>query len=195
MTFFDQVYNRLFGKKSGAPMVHEVLKRSEYYLDQYEFWKESILSDEMLSAVKTSLKLKEQGVLKTPEVHAFAGDYSNGFAITYNPEFDPTQFSFLFDLFAERVKEMGYKTSVSDLIMSEKKDYIETKEKHYLKPIVDQAEGPIDQKFGNVTVELIKIDEVPSFIRLMAHAYNDRQYKTPSSFDFLSDHLFQLNNQ
>lgn len=175
-------------------MVHEVLKRSEYYLDQYEFWKESILSEEMINSVKTSLHLKEQGVLQSPEVHCFSGEYSNGFAITFNPELDATQFSFLFDFFAERVRELDYKTSISDLIMAEKNDYIETKEKHYLKPIVSYSEGKIDQKFGNVTIELIKTDEIPNFIRLMAHAYNDSKYQSPTSFEILADHVFKPTN-
>jgi hypothetical protein len=75
--------------------------------------------------------------------------------------------------------------------MTEKNNYIESKEKHYLKPIVIDRDGRMDQRFGNITIELIKIDKNPSFLRFMAHAYNDRNYHPPENFEILIEKLFK----
>lgn len=188
MNFFDQVYQKLFPNKTSGPILHQVLKRSQSFIDQYELWKSSALPNDLLQEIAESIRLKQEGIIKTPGVHQFTGEYSNGIAVTYDPEIDKMHFQFLFDYLAEKVKELGYRTSISDLIVSEKKSYIESKEKHYLK-IKPADKTPIDQKYGNITIEFISIDEVPSFIRLMAHAYNDRLYKKPENFEDLAKYL------
>ncbi len=188
MSFFDQVYQKIFVKKAKGLILHEVLKRSQKFTSDYEIWKNSSYSNDLLDGISSALKLKKEGILSSPEVHQFSGDYSNGIAITYSKDIDHHHFHFLFDLLAERVKELGYKISVSDLIVTEKKDYVESKEKHYLK-IKTSDSIPIDQKYGNVIIELVLIDDKPSFIRLMAHAYNDRLYKSPESFSGLAEYL------
>ncbi|MFT6865444.1 MAG: hypothetical protein ACJA08_000262 [Cyclobacteriaceae bacterium] len=188
MSFFDQVYQKIFVRKAKGLILHEVLKRSQRYTTDYERWKNSDLPALLLNDVADSLRMKLEGLIRIPEVYQFSGDYSNGIAITYNSQIDEQHFHFLFDLFAERVKELGYRTSISDLIVTDKKGYVESKEKHYLKTKISNI-TPIDQKFGNVIIELILIDDKPSFIRFMAHAYNDRLYKTPDNFKHLAEYL------
>lgn len=192
MAYFDQVISKLFPKKNTGPILHEVIKRSQFYLDQYENWKQSDLPTNLLFDISESLRLKEEGIIKSPKVHQFTGDFSNGIAITYDSDIDKNHFHFIFDLLAEKVQELGYKISISDIIVTEKKEYIESKEKHYLK-IKPTEKTPIDQKYGNIIIELISIDDNPSFIRLMAHAYNDRLYLSPHKFEDMANYL--LNNQ
>ncbi|MFY0601334.1 MAG: hypothetical protein JXR03_16785 [Cyclobacteriaceae bacterium] len=190
MSYFDEVYKKLFPKKTKGPILHEVLKRSDAYLDQYDLWKDSSLPSELIGEIAESLRLKAEGIIKNPNVHQFSGESSNGFAITYNSDIDQMHFHFLFDLFAEKVKALDYRVSISDLIVTEKNGYVESKEKHYLK-IKPAEQTPIDQKFGNIVIELIRIDEVPSFIRLMANTYNDHLYKSPKKFKELAEYLLQ----
>jgi hypothetical protein len=188
MTFFDQVYNKLFTSKSTGLILHEVLKRSNSYLEEYELWKESGLPATLISDINESLRLKKEGIVKSPDVHQFSSDFTNGIAITYSPEINKSHFKFLFDLFAEKVQNLGYKTSVRDLMVTGKKTYIESKEKYYLKNRPSNTK-PIDQKYGNIIIEWVAIDDQPSFIRLMAQAYNDRLYKSPENFDDLAKYL------
>ncbi|WP_258104125.1 hypothetical protein [Marinoscillum sp. MHG1-6] len=189
MSFFDQVYQKLFPRKSRGVILHEVLKRSHNYSDHYQLWRDSELSNTLLNEISESLRLKEQGIVISPDVHQFRGDYSNGIAISYHEDIEKDHFQFLFDLLAERVKELGYKISVSDNLVTEKEGIIESKEKHYLKSRLSN-ERPIDQKYGNIIIEYIKINDQPSFIRLMALAYNDRLYKDPENFQELAAYLF-----
>lgn len=189
MAYFDQVFNKLFPKKSEGPILHEVLKRSQFFIDQYSLWKASELSKNLLQDISESLRLKNEGIIKSPQVHAFSGNYSNGIAISYNSDIDKNHFRYLFDLLSEKVQALDYRVSISDSIVTEKNQYIETKEKHYLK-IKPDNKTPIDQKYGNIIIELILIDDVPSFIRLMAHAYNDRLYAKPEKFENLANFLF-----
>ncbi|MEO9476534.1 MAG: hypothetical protein ABJG41_13410 [Cyclobacteriaceae bacterium] len=194
MTFFDQVYNKLFTSKPTGLILHEVLKRNSSYLDEYLLWKESKVPNQLLHNIAESLRLKQDGILKKPDVHHFSSDLNNGFAITYDSSLDKTHFKFLFDLMAEKVQELGYKISVSDLMVTGKKKYVESKEKYYLKNRISDT-TPIDQKYGNVIIELISIDDEPSFIRLMAQAYNDRLYKEPENFDDLAKYLLNTDTK
>ncbi|MEP4534638.1 MAG: hypothetical protein ABJ004_16220 [Cyclobacteriaceae bacterium] len=194
MTFFDQVYKKLFTSKSTGLILHEVLKRNNSYMDGYTLWKESNIPDQMLQNIAESLQLKKDGILKKPNVHQFSSDLNNGFAVTYDPSMDKSHFKFLFDLLAEKVQELGYKISVGDLMVTGKKTYVESKEKYYLKNRISDT-TPIDQKYGNVIIELISIDDEPSFIRLMAQAYSDRLYKEPENFDDLAKYLLNTDTK
>lgn len=190
MSFFDQVYQKLFPKKSKGIILHEVIKRSKSYREQYQTWQDSGHSDILLENIYSAIRLKEEGLEANLDVHRFEGDYSNGIAISYMDEIEKIHFQYLFDLLADKTKELGYKISVSDVMVTDREGIIETKEKHYLKSRLSKVR-PIDQKFGNVIIEFIKINDEPSFIRLMALAYNDRLYKEPDDFEDLAAYLFK----
>lgn len=193
MAFFDQVYRKLFPPKnpSQKSLVHEVITRGDSYSKAYNLWKHSIPRKDLVSAIGNSYQLKEKGMVGDPDVHILDTQYSNGFAISYNPSLDKREFQFLFDWLAEKIEALGYNRATSDLIISEKPTYVESKEKHYLKPKLSD-ETPINQRFGNILIEYITIDDTPSYLKLVANIYSDRMYKKPEKFSKLAEYLLEF---
>ncbi|MEQ8535197.1 MAG: hypothetical protein RIB86_25295, partial [Imperialibacter sp.] len=102
------------------------------------------------------------------------------------------EFQFLFDYLAEISKTLGYRQVNSDVTITEKNDTIETREKHYLKPPIGTADQLSKQLFGNILVEYIMIDDQPSYIKLLANIYFDRQYEPAEDHRELISHLFSI---
>lgn len=188
MAFFDQVYDRLFPQKPKGIILHEVISRSAEYQARFESWKKSYKSSDLLKEVSTGYASKLVGIECEPNVHILKDKYSSGFAVSYNERIGKEYFQFMFDFLAERGKSQGYKVANSDWIVTEREEYTETVEKHYLKPETG-TEVPVDQQYGNILVEHILIDDQPSFIRLIVNGYSDRHYLPPRPFNDLLSKL------
>ena len=52
-------------------------------------------------------------------------------------------------------------------------------------------EPPIDQRYGNISLELILYNDKPHYLKLMASVYSDRLYSEPESFSDLVELLFE----
>ncbi len=196
MTFFDQLYQRLFpGKEAeNQKIFHEVIQRNPKFLFRYEEWKSSISRLDIINAYHRSYDLKKAGIQNDPNVHVFESAASNGFALTYSNEFSKQDFQYFFDYLAERVKMLGYRLVNSDVLIVQKNNEMETKEKHYLKPPLSSGANNIDQMFGNILVELVLVDDEPSYIKMLANIYSDRLYQRPAEHGKLIEHLFATNS-
>ncbi|MCC5944554.1 MAG: hypothetical protein JJT94_06430 [Bernardetiaceae bacterium] len=194
MSFADKILNRLFPKKeesttSRIPVYTEALKRNEKYQEAYIKWREEADTAVLLATISRAYEAKFN---KMPsiglEVHLLQTPYSNGIAITYHPEkIGTTAFPFLFDLCKDKILEgqQPYLLYTSDKRVYERKNYIETIEKHYLKPSFKentQEDKLFEQRYGNILIEAIYIDDKPSFIRLMANIYSDHKFEKPLPF-------------
>lgn len=193
MSFFDQVYSQLFPKKSRPHeiMVHEPIHRSAQYSQKYIMWTKSFDRIELINKVYNSYILKKQGVTGDPDVHILSSNSSNGFAISWNSNLGKSEFTYLFDWMCDKVLELDYKKSNSDTTITDKGNIVETVSKHYLKPQNKlNSAGPIDQKFGNVLIELILTNDQPSYLKFVANTYNDHQYNKALGFEKLAEFLF-----
>ena len=191
MSYFDYVYKRIFGSRSKrtAVLVNEVLKRSQNFLRQFNSWKASEICEEYLNEIWQSYFWSRKGVDKNPQVLILESSRSNGFAISYEPQFNKNHFHYLFDYLADQVKKLDYRLVISKLTMEERGDHVETREMHYLKPKNDFT-VPRDQKYGNVQIEYLSVDDEPTRIKLIANTYSDRAYKDAESFEELAEHIF-----
>lgn len=185
MGFFEDVVGKLFGKQhADQPLIHEVLDRTEVELEGYEFWLKSEASKELIADFDRAYSLKKQQVESSMEVHLLESPYSNGFAITYADQLTITAFKYLFDYFKERTLSLGYKLTQADRKIKDKGDYEECIEKWYLKPIAEDLQATvINQRYGNILIELVMIDRKPSYLKLMANVYQDRLYTKALPFD------------
>ncbi|MEO9870061.1 hypothetical protein [Ekhidna sp.] len=197
MSYFDYIYQRLFGKSSATPtkvFVNELIQRSQSFLDRFQAWKTSEYCEEFLNDVWQSYFWSKKGVDKDPQVILLESTYSNGFAINYESKYDKNNFHYLFDYLADRVKKLDYRLVLSRHTMQEKGDVVESKELHYLKPKLGFVE-PIDQKFGNVQIEYIEENDKPTRIKLIANSYPDRKYQDAANFEDLAQYIFSLKNK
>ncbi len=192
MSFFDDVVGKLFGRQSPkAAFVHEVLKRSDQEIQQYEAWKVTENANSLIADVERGYFMKKQGIVSAVDVHLLDSQYSNGFAVSFNDQFSPDSFTFVFDFLKERGLEQGYKLSQGDRRILDKETYEETIEKWYLKPIAEDLNGVANQKFGNILIEKTEIDRKPSYLKLMANVYQDRLYSEAKPFSELIEQLFK----
>lgn len=191
MNYFDQIYVRLFGKTSPSSVVRvdHLINRSKSFIKNFNSWKSSDLCDEYLNEIWESYFWRKRGIEKNPAVVLHESTCSNGLAISFEPTIGKNNFHYLFDYLAEQVKLLGYLMVTSKVTIKENGDDVETKELHYLKPKRSFIE-PIDQKYGNVQIEYLKLNDMPTRIKLVVNAYPDRKYKEPKSFEDLTKFLF-----
>lgn len=192
MTFFDEVFSRLFKKKEAtAPVVHEPLLRSESEMQQYEQWLQAGAHNSLIDDLSNAYHKKKLDIISPMEVHLLNTRYSNGFALSYNSGIGTDAFRNVFDYFKERTLTLGYKLSQADRRILDKNDYEETIEKWYLKPItLNSGKEFVDQRYGNVLLEHIAVNRKPSYIRLMVNVYQGRPFAEARPFDEFIDQLF-----
>jgi hypothetical protein len=112
-----------------------------------------------------------------------------GFALhIQNESLRPGEAGLLMDHLRDRVRALPYRLSLSDRRIRGG-DMVE---RHYLKPPlqVPGPEGPIDQQYGNITIEVQYRRGEPVHLRFMATHYQDRQYGQPLEFENLVRELF-----
>jgi hypothetical protein len=189
--FWDNI-KKLFqagGESSPSnPAIHEVIERSEEEKADFARWKETIVCKRLVNWLGDQYALHrvlpgdvDEGIdfLNTPS--------SKGFVI----HFSQTQYSLrdathLLDLLCERVRVLRYSLQVSDRRTFSRDDWVETVERHYLKPRTDfSKEGPFGQRFGNVMIELVLRDEQPYHLKFSATSYTDSKYREAEDFQEL----------
>ena len=194
MTNFRDFFNKLFPDKSGAKnvVINEVISRSSAYQNRFESWAATDQVAECYSGVAAGYHAKllseeNDGI----QVHLLKSQYANGFTISYHDSgMNKEEFSFLFDHLAEKVRKLdGYRRVNADYMISEKQNYVETKEKYYLKPIVTPEDRIVNQRFGNILIEHILNDDKPIYIKLTANVYSDSNYREAQSFEELMRYL------
>lgn len=194
MSFFDKVFHQLFPEKSARNeiLLHEPIKRSTDYAENFSRWSKSFKRRDLLSSVYNSYELKQQGIIASPEVFILNSNTSNGFAIGYDSSMDTEEFSFLFDWLGEKTKQLNYKRVNSDVTVTAKSEEVQTVSKYYFKPRknLQERDQKIDQQYGNILIEHILINDKPSYIRFIVNNYKDRQYKQAHEFEKLAEFLF-----
>jgi len=170
------------------PAIHEIIQRSEEHIVAYEKWKGSVVHQQLLNwlseqysnysldnkATSTSIDF-----LKTPSTKGVAIHFTD---MNYSTD----DAKFLFDYFREEIKKNNYRTQVSDTRTYSNKSWVETVERHYLKPRPQYDDkGKIDQAFGNITILLTMRDEKVYRLKLSATAYVDRLFNDAKGFEGL----------
>lgn len=111
----------------------------------------------------------------------------HGAVLLYDPSIGPGNFRHFFDLLRDRVQALGYNVSASDHRTLHHERYSETVEKHFLKPLPNDctATGLCNQRYGNVMLDLVRVNGQPGFIRFVSNPYQDTFFTPPHSFDEL----------
>jgi len=183
MAYFENLVNKIFGAKDeNSTFIHEIIERSQAYMSRYETWK--IENSPTLNGIYTAYELKKKGIIQIPAVHLLVSPYANGIAISHHSSFAKDEFSFLLDFWKEKISMLSYRCVNYDRTIREKSAYLETIEKAYLKPMIT-TENPINQRFGNILIESVLVDNQPSYLKLNASVYSDRLYSAPLPFDSL----------
>lgn len=196
MSYFDKLVSKLFSKKpAGVADVHELLKRSQAEQASYQTWKGSPEQEGLIQEIAKAYYYKKTNITSELEVHLFNTAYANGFAVTYHPKVTPRNFQHLTEYFRDKVLSMGYRQVNADRRIIDRDSYVETIEKYYLKPPLNaedlsQEVIQVNQLFGNIAIEHVLIDGKPSYLKVLASIYSDRQFQEAHSYDDFITALF-----
>ena len=191
MSFFEQIINKIFPKeKKNVILSNEVLKRSQQEFDSYDEWHASDVSKEILDKIFRAYHLKKTDIKDPIPVALLESDKANGFAIANCSSLLDSDYKMMLEHFKKQILSVGYRQSGSNRKVTAEQERVITKEFYYLKPPI-QMEPPIDQRYGNISLELILHNDKPHYLKLMASVYSDRLYSEPESFSDLVELLFE----
>jgi hypothetical protein len=192
--YFDQVWQKLFPSKETVPLqMKENFTLKDKEVQELEDWIHSEAAKSLFSLIYRNYHYKRTQINESPEVHLFTSSYANGFAISYEAPLDLSSFSLLFLGLSRRVLALGYQQVSLDRKLEEINEQVKQTEKFYLKPPLQmpQEGEPITQLYGNISLEKVSINNTPSYIKLLAAIYSDRNYQEAKPFDELMDKLFE----
>jgi len=193
--FFDDLLKKIFpARGSHQPLsVKENFLLKDKDLQDVEVWGHSEASKVLYDLVYRNYHYKRAQINESPEVHIFSSIYANGFALSYGPPLDENSFSSLFLGLSRRIIALGYEQVSLDRKLEEVNEQVKETEKFYFKPPLQmpQEGALISQLYGNISLEKIRINQQPSYFKLLAAVYSDRLYHDAKPFDELMDRLFE----
>ncbi|MCS6831948.1 MAG: hypothetical protein NZ521_00075 [Flammeovirgaceae bacterium] len=188
--FFDDLVKRLFpspseGKKATVPLLTEPIRRSEKEKQAYQAWLHQESYRTVLKDLRESYYFNATNNLL--DLQIFRTNAANGIALPYHRSISLETFQHLFDWWKDKTIQLGYRLQIAERRFLEEPTFIKTIEKYYLKPMlsyVDFEENqPLDQKYGNVLLELHIHDNRPHLLKLLTTIYSDRLYLPAQPFE------------
>ncbi len=179
-------------KGCAQPISHQLIQRSEE--DEAEFlkWKETDCKEKILLYISKNYNTWQTTTCEQCDAIDFLKLPSfRGFVIHFmDLKYDCNEVKYLFDYLKEKVLTLGYKVQVSDERVFEKAKWLEKTERHYLKPVVKiKANEKIEQRFGNINIELKFRDDEPMHLKFAAATYHDCQFKNAEEFQELMKYI------
>ena len=113
---------------------------------------------------------------------------SKGFVIHFRQtRYPKSEVTHLFDLLKEKVLDLGYRSYVSDSRTYGKNEWVENLQRHYLKPPTNlrkavSKDEKFDQRFGNITIELLTRDDQIFHLKFSATGYRDHLFSEVEDF-------------
>ena len=186
--FWDQV-KKLFKKAEQSspsqPLIHELIERSVEEKADYEQWKNQLVCRRMLDWLHDQYSIYRALPDDIDEALDFLDTPSSkGFVIHFHKtRYSKREIVHFFDLLKEKVQSSNYRVQLSDQRTYNQPKWVEIVQKHYLKPRTNfTQEEPLDQQYGNITIELLLRDDQVYNLKFRATSYNDRLYKKAADF-------------
>lgn len=195
--FFKAIKDKFFPQKINnwnEPILHEQMKENDADKEKLIQFINSIRFNNLLQSIKNSYQLAKIGELSENHIYIHESNGAYGFYLSFNKNFETNDFSFLAKYFKLKTLELAYTLYSSEKIIVEKAQKIEETEKHYLKPNVIMDENKkMNQQFGNVLIEFVKVENKPSYLKVLVTFYNDSNFsKNLNADDFISHQLLTL---
>jgi hypothetical protein len=188
MAYAEDILDQLFPSElsPNEPILHEPLRRSRNERIDYRQWKRFRGYRAMSRLFKEACWLKKMGIRCSVNVHLFQSQAANAFSISCSEFIDPKNFQHYFDFLRERVLSIGYQPHRSEREFLDRVLYVETVERHSFKiPDEENDQGKLVQLYGHIYLELIRVNDRPSYLRLMVTKVGDTRFAPPRSFEEL----------
>lgn len=197
--YFKSLFKKEQESAPGRPYLREAMTRSAADHADLAHWKRTRARERMLTAIHEAYA----DYLIAPDQQTQAIDFLNtpsskGFVWHFSDTHDNAQdFRHLFDYLRERVLALGYVAQMSDVRTYQRTHWVETVERHYLKPrpqFATDENGQMKaiQRFGNISVELLLRNERIANLKLRVNSYHDHKFESAERFPDLMRHLLRL---
>lgn len=172
------------------PAVHEVIERDGEELADYVDWKKTLARRRLMDWLTDQFAVFRAGGQVDEAISFLDTPSSKGFVIHFHrTNYNRREITHFFHYLRERVLEFDYRTQISDRRIFSRNDWVETQERHYLKPrtlnqrhAAQPGRGELEQRFGNITIEQELRNDQPWNLRLRATTYQDSLYREAESF-------------
>lgn len=201
MSFFQDLTEKLFPKKKAEestrePFLREELKRSSQDKVDFGFWLESEEKQQVVSFIAEQYEKSLASEENVSLFRVLQSGSSGGFILRYLEASSALHFQHLFDYLKDQVRAQRYIIYTSDVRTYDKPNGVERIERHYLKPswrVLNRKEvndtGKMNQLYGNITIELHKLNDQPQFLKFLCQYYSDSKFSTPMPFKELMAHV------
>ncbi|MFK7934249.1 MAG: hypothetical protein AB8G22_12120 [Saprospiraceae bacterium] len=197
MSFWQNIKNLFQAAEESSPtepVLHSVIERNTKEKEDYEFWKATLVRRRLTDWLSDQYAIYRVVPDNVDEALDFLDTPSKkGFVIHfYKTQYSKRDTIHFLDYFKEQVKALNYRSQLSDTRTFNRKDWVETIERHYLKPRTnfDPAEK-LDQRYGNIMVELELRDDKPYRLKFSATSYQDHLFKDADDFKELMQMVLQ----
>jgi hypothetical protein len=186
--YFKNLFQEAEESTPSNPLIHKMIERTEDEKADYEYWKNTLVRRRMMDWLNDQFSIfnvlpddidESLDFLDTPS--------SKGFAVYFHKtQYSRRDVTHFFDFLKEQVLKLEYRTQISDLRTYNRPKWVETVQRHYLKPKPDfMRSGKFDQRFGNVMIELYFRDDKPHQVLFRATTYKDHLFKDAEEFQGL----------
>lgn len=174
------------------PTIHQLIERSEANREDYRQWLDSLVKRRLLDWLDNQYAIYRVSPEDIDEAMDFLDTPSSkGFVIHfYKTNYNRREVTHFFDFLMDQIRRLDYKLQISDTRTYSRSSWVETVERHYLKPRPSMEPGKkIDQRFGNVTIELVLRNDEIHQLKFQATSYQDHKYDEAEDFQKLMQAL------
>lgn len=184
-TYFKSLFKKSETSTAANPFIHELITRSEEEKADFEVWKNTLIARRLLDWLSDQYAIYRVAPEDVEEAINFLNTPSSkGFAIQFHQtKYSKRHVQHLFDWLKEKVQNLNYRSDISDTRTYKKGQWLETTNRHYLKPRTDfTTKEKFKQGYGNITIELVLRDDQVHHLKLIATRYSDRLYEDAADF-------------
>ncbi len=190
--YLQSLFGQAEQSSPAQPFIHEVIVRSAEERAALDQWEHTLVCRRLCDWIGNQYALFGALPNDVDEALDFLDTPSSkGFVVHFHKtNYDRREALFFFDLLKERVLAQGYRVQVSDRRIYQNAQWVETAERHYLKPQPEfGAPGKIRQRYGNITILLLLRNDQPWQLQFQANIYKDHLFLEADNFQDLMGQL------
>lgn len=184
-SYFKNMFRQAEESSPSQPLIHEMISRSEEEKQDYERWKNTLVCRRLKDWLSDQYAIYQVLPHDIDEALDFLNTpASKGFVIhLHKTRYSLRDMRHFLDFLKEQVLAVGYRTQISDARTYQRPHWVESIERHYLKPRANKsADSTFSQAYGNIMIELELRNDQLHYLRFRATAYQDRLFEEAKDF-------------
>ena len=192
--YIRNIFQEAEDSSPSNPAIHALIERSQEEQESYRQWLESLIRRRLVDWLDNQYAIYRVAPDDIDEAMDFLHTPSSkGFVIHfYKTNYTRREVTHFFDYLKDQVRALNYKSQISDTRTYNREKWVETVERHYLKPRPNFEKGAkVAQRFGNITIKMVLRDDQIYQLKLQATSYHDHQYQEAEEFKDLMQSILK----